>query len=175
MVATPKTWVRFPRNTYTPKKYPVSCCTTNPFGQSFLMAVIRKEKSGLSADFSLQQMFRRSSSSASHSPQSVCGLRGLQAPILTLSTISEKDKIKQSCFHLKLFSLGVFQKRKLFLRLLRGYGAYHHTFSTEWTAGDVERPSAIYNFLSDDGKTVDVPFLCTISRHGLPQELRGRP
>lgn len=57
----------------------------------------------------------------------------------------------------------------------RGCGEYCRTFSTEVTVGDVERPSAIYHLLSDNGKTVDVPFLSAISSHGLPQQLWCTP
>lgn len=57
----------------------------------------------------------------------------------------------------------------------RGRGVYYHTSSTEVTVWDVERPSTIYYLLSDNGKTVDVTFLSTISWNGLPQQLRCSP
>lgn len=150
----------------------MSCFNTDPLGKSFLMAFLRELKSGLSVGFSFQQLTMIPSSSSTPSAESMWGLSGLQPAALTLSTISEKQTrrdsptVLYSCPSEMFFSYVMKSGFKE-----RGSEVHYHTSSTEVTIGDVERPSTIYYLLSDNGKTVDVPFLSTISWNGLPQQL----
>lgn len=85
---------------------------------------------------------------------------------------TDRERVTNSPVQLSIWNGLPYVMKRGFIE--RGRGVYYHTSSTEVTVWDVERPSTIYYLLSDNGKTVDVTLLSTITIR-LPQQLRCSP